>query len=132
MKLNLLRNYITPLLNIEICSSNFCHPKNPAMVLESLNKTKEPKEIKKTFQDGLLCKSSICPPAWVKMHQIQKRTKLLLIKLFKTRNFPIWPKMNLFIKKNLKVEIVILKLPDLPINYAFCQNGCFFAKYLQN
>ena len=85
----------------------FRRPKNRTMVLESLNKTNEPKEIKKTFQDGLLCKSSICPPAWVKMRRIQNRTKLSLIKLFKTRNFPLRPKTHFIIKKIQKVENVI-------------------------
>ena len=57
-------------------NSKFRHPKNLTMVLESLNKTNEPMKIKKIFDGGLMCKSSICPSAWVKMRRIQNRTAL--------------------------------------------------------
>ena len=59
------------------------------MILESLNKTNEPYEIKKNIPWCPLCKSSICPSAWVKMRRIQNRTTLSLnnfLKLEKVLN----------------------------------------------
>ena len=77
----------------------FRHPKNWPMFLESLNKTNEPKQIKKTFQDGLLCKSSICRPAWVKMRRIQNRTALSLNNFLKLEKVLFGEKKN-FNQKN--------------------------------
>ena len=69
------------------------------MILESLNKTNEPKEIKKTFPDGLLCKSSICPPAWVKMRWIQNRTTLSLNNFLKLEKV-LFVEKKFFSQKN--------------------------------
>ena len=41
-------------------------------------------------------------PAWVKMRRIQNRTKLSLIKLFKTRNFPFTAENPFYNQKNSK------------------------------
>ena len=66
-------------------------------ILEQNQRTQGNK--KKTFRGGLLCKSSICPPAWVKMRRIQNRTTLSLNNFLKLEKV-LFGEKKFFFQKN--------------------------------